>query len=150
MPWPIIRSDRISGFLRKKWKTLKRKASNRLWRHHSQKYVDKQGSLPDHLKEISKRNYASVRKFRPMPHPVRLTLFKAARGGYGNYYDDETYNWKLLALDGVELITVPGNHLSILDEPNVQVLANHIQMKLDAAVAIRPTEIQKELCVINI
>jgi amino acid adenylation domain-containing protein len=138
------------GYLGKKWKTIKRKTSNRLWQFRSKNFINKHLSLPDHLKEISNRNIASVRKFRPMPHPVNITLFKASESRFGNYYDEETYHWKLLALGGVELITVPGNHLTILDEPNVQVLANHMQLKLDAAVENQVRVIQKELSVINI
>jgi thioesterase domain-containing protein len=45
--------------------------------------------------------------------------------------------WKRLARGEFELKTVPGNHFSLLDEPNVEQIAHAIKRSLDGAIERR-------------
>jgi thioesterase domain-containing protein len=42
------------------------------------------------------------------------------------------YGWEVLAEDGVEVHTIPGGHLNMVKESNVQVLAEKIKSSIDS------------------
>ncbi|WP_199296744.1 non-ribosomal peptide synthetase [Leptolyngbya sp. FACHB-711] len=68
--------------------------------------------------------------YRYMPHfyPGSVTLFKATNpSDYGS--SDPTLGWSQLC-DRVQVHSVPGNHLSMLKLPHVQVLAQQLQAYL--------------------
>jgi thioesterase domain-containing protein len=59
--------------------------------------------------------------------------FKARQDGRGWYY-----GWQEIVAGGVELHEVPGDHTSMLDEPNVQVLAAQLRNCLDRSQGMTP------------
>jgi thioesterase domain-containing protein/acyl carrier protein len=63
-------------------------------------------------------NVRAARRYLPADFPTRITLFRAAeRPARG----EETAGW-----GGIEEIDVPGNHLTMMREPNVSVLAERL------------------------
>ncbi|WP_319419097.1 amino acid adenylation domain-containing protein [Pleurocapsa sp. FMAR1] len=58
------------------------------------------------------------------PYPGSVVLFRAAEDR------DPKLEWQNFAQGGLNIIDVPGNHLGILQEPNVQVLAEKIRLVL--------------------
>jgi amino acid adenylation domain-containing protein len=74
------------------------------------------------LWHVFKTNYNAMRNYLPAVYPGRLTLFRASENAGKNSHD-LTDGWGALAAGGVEIHTVPGNHYSIVREPNVRVLA---------------------------
>ena len=69
--------------------------------------------------------------YRPGPYPGRITLFKAKEEGEA-YGPDPKMGWGELAQDGVEVFEVPGDHMSILDQPRVAELADRLRSCLSA------------------
>jgi amino acid adenylation domain-containing protein len=70
----------------------------------------------------SQKNY-----LRSLKHyPGRITLFRAAiqPDGARFSFDDPTNGWGAIALGGVGVISVPGDHLTMLEPPNLPHLAN--------------------------
>ena len=72
-----------------------------------------------------------------------LILFRATEGEnndepYINRYSDPLFGWGRRASQGVRAYDVPGGHSSMLQEPNVQVLAGHMQAIIEKAL-IRKT-----------
>lgn len=60
--------------------------------------------------------------YRPRVYPGRVTLFRAQiRPGYERF--DYQLGWGKLAGGGVEVHDMPGNHHSMVTEPNIRVLA---------------------------
>jgi thioesterase domain-containing protein len=60
----------------------------------------------------------------PGAYAGRLTLFRAAVPQWvGTDFSDPTMGWGQLAAGGVEVRPVPGDHLSLFDEPHVGALA---------------------------
>jgi len=57
-------------------------------------------------------------------HQGFINLFRAADD------IDPKWEWEKLALSGLSIRDIPGEHLEILAEPNVQVLAREIQLAL--------------------
>ena len=66
------------------------------------------------------------------PYAGRLTLFRTA-GRRTEPTADPSYGWAGVARDGLTLHTVPGDHLSMFLEPNVEVLADKLAAELEAA-----------------
>ena len=70
-------------------------------------------------------------------YPGRITLFRAAiqLTGVRLAYDDPTNGWKAVALGGVDVIRVPGEHRTLLEPPNVADMASALR----ACLGGRPT-----------
>ncbi|KAM3097684.1 condensation domain-containing protein [Phormidesmis sp. 146-12] len=68
----------------------------------------------------------------PQPYSGKVTLFRAMqRSPFESITIDPTFGWDAIALDGVELYDIPGDHLGILQEPNVQILAKDLRTCID-------------------
>lgn len=100
--------------------------------------------LPYRLREeaIAFNLRAAVTAYPPQPYPGKVTLFRAdasiyhALDGSG---DSDELGWDEFAGGGLEVYKVPGNHSSLITEPNVRVLAAELQPCLERAVsAVEP------------
>ncbi|OUL20538.1 hypothetical protein BV378_29440 [Nostoc sp. RF31YmG] len=65
-----------------------------------------------------------------------MTLFRASQQNVGLDVDLEL-GWGKLAAGGVEVHHVPGSHASLIQEPNVQVIAEKFQACLEQAQVSR-------------
>jgi thioesterase domain-containing protein len=67
--------------------------------------------------------------YRPAPYVGKVILFRSESwlfySGF-RYARDAMYGWSELALGGVEVVSVPGNHLSLIREPAVKEVAEKI------------------------
>ncbi|PSR17800.1 amino acid adenylation protein [filamentous cyanobacterium CCP3] len=69
-------------------------------------------------------------------YPGKLTFFRATEEiYYSQTYLDKGLGWRDLAGGGLEIHDVPGDHMSMLDEPHVQVLAQKLTSCLSKAQA---------------
>jgi thioesterase domain-containing protein len=106
-------------------------------------YLDRGLGLPRFLHEIPvRRAYLFAEKhYQPeTPFQGELTLFRATRGDgndepYVERYSDPLLGWGRRATQGVRTYDVPGGHSSMLQEPNVQTLAAHLQEQIDERLA---------------
>jgi thioesterase domain-containing protein/aryl carrier-like protein len=69
------------------------------------------------------------KKYTPRPYPGRITLFRATRQPSG--MDDPTLGWGGVAIGGVDILEVPGTHVSIMAEPALTALAVAIRGSLE-------------------
>ncbi|NEQ68260.1 MAG: non-ribosomal peptide synthetase, partial [Symploca sp. SIO2D2] len=67
----------------------------------------------------------AAQHYSPQPYPGEVILFQAEEG-VAAQAEDSTLGWHALAQQ-VTLHWVPGNHLSMMRDPHVQVLAQHLQ-----------------------
>jgi thioesterase domain-containing protein len=92
-----------------------------------------QGFLPlPHSSEISTINQGARRNYQPRPFPGRLVLFRAEQFpcGPGTRWDDPFLGWRGLAAGGIDVVKVPGDHLTVLRRPNVETLAQNLNVYL--------------------
>jgi thioesterase domain-containing protein len=85
--------------------------------------------LPRALSNVTVINRHASREYVPRVYAGRVTLFRAREGRYGE--DDPALGWAPLAAGGLDLIEVPGDHVTMLREPNTAVLAEHLGRCLD-------------------
>jgi amino acid adenylation domain-containing protein len=72
--------------------------------------------------------------YKPQAYPGKVTLFQAQEGEAAES-SDQSLGWKDLATAGVEIHWVPGNHLSMVKKPYVQVLAKKLSICLEKVQA---------------
>jgi amino acid adenylation domain-containing protein len=85
-----------------------------------------------HLFEVYKTNLSADRSYLVPPVPCSITLFKASeqQESRRNEIIDQ---WRALASAAFEVQLIPGNHFSMLREPNVEFLADALKKSLDEA-----------------
>ncbi|MBD2234787.1 non-ribosomal peptide synthetase [Phormidium tenue] len=69
-------------------------------------------------------NSQATQDYVPQPYSQAIALFKAAEQSDANQFD-ETLGWSEL-VKNIQLHEVPGNHLSLLKQPHVQILAQQL------------------------
>jgi thioesterase domain-containing protein len=96
--------------------------------------ISEEVELP-HLRRLWKvfqGNALAIRKYTPRPARVRMLLLRAG-GRTPSRPGDPTEGWGRLTTAGIEVSLVPGDHYSIMREPNVRALAEELRPRLDAA-----------------
>ncbi|MGI4792363.1 MAG: amino acid adenylation domain-containing protein [Janthinobacterium lividum] len=85
------------------------------------------------LKNIILANEAAFFRYETQPCPARATLFRAAEVSVFEEQDPSLW-WGDNFTGGLEIHDVPGAHLTLMNEPQVQTLALTLQQCLDEAV----------------
>jgi thioesterase domain-containing protein len=87
------------------------------------------------LLDVYKANVRAFRRYRPEPYPERVTLFRPVDAeAPPGLEDDPMLGWGALAPE-VEIEAVPGDHITVLAEPNVGTLAARLRACIDRATA---------------
>ncbi len=75
-------------------------------------------------------------KYRPQPYAGRMTFFKAkeSRNDVGQWYE--------LAQGGLKVYEVPGDHLDIIAEPGISVLAGQLKECLDCSLFLPQVDLK--------
>jgi thioesterase domain-containing protein len=85
---------------------------------------------------VYRANVAALRRYRAGSYPDGMTLLRAAeRPAMPGSLGEEDLGWRQAAGGPVEIVTVPGSHLTLLAEPNVHVLAARLRLCLEQARA---------------
>jgi thioesterase domain-containing protein len=88
--------------------------------------------LPEECRALCEHNYRTLLAYAPGDYPGAVTVFRArAQPLFVRYEPD--LGWGRLAAGGVTTHVVPGNHVSILREPQVGALSAALQAALDRA-----------------
>ncbi len=79
---------------------------------------------------VLQENLAAADRYVPQPYRGEIVLFRATQEVfYNRAYQDSGLGWQPL-VQQLHQIDVPGNHLSIVAEPNVRLVANHLRDKI--------------------
>jgi hypothetical protein len=89
-------------------------------------------SVPAHFRRLMATHYQALRDYTPRPYPGRVTLFRARTRPLFRLYGRDL-GWEALAGGGLDVISIPGNHESIMKEPHVRTLAAALTDRLRAA-----------------
>ena len=92
------------------------------------------GTLPKVLQDIGLSHTEASRQYRRLPIHIPLVLFRAAEQPPGAYADPYC-GWSELVQGPFEVVDVPGDHVSLVEEPHVRVLAERLAEALQRARA---------------
>lgn len=90
--------------------------------------------FPDALQDVIyiQENQKATSHYMPQPYSGRITLFKARDQEVSvAVVSDPRLGWRELSTQELEIHEVPGDHLGILQEPHVQVLAEKLKLYLN-------------------
>jgi thioesterase domain-containing protein/NAD(P)-dependent dehydrogenase (short-subunit alcohol dehydrogenase family)/acyl carrier protein len=92
-------------------------------------------SIPFHLRELYMwRNFERAQaQYNPQPWEGRATLFRAEKLDHCFEGGGPTYGWDRDVLGGVEVITIPGNHSTVLVGANAELLVRSLSAAIDRA-----------------
>jgi amino acid adenylation domain-containing protein len=79
---------------------------------------------------VAKVHTRAVFSYQPKPYPGKITQFMCSDGAYRSY-EDRRLAWSELGSGGFEIHIVPGDHLTMVEEPHVSILAEKLQICLD-------------------
>ena len=79
---------------------------------------------------VFQANSQATLSYVPKVYPHRITLFRSGEQ-LSTSHQDPTLGWRELTTQKVEVIRVPGNHLTMLRKPCVEVLAQQLKHCLD-------------------
>ena len=107
------------------------KLKSKAWRTIYRSYDNLGRDLPRLLRDVEQFNWLAARNYVPQVYDGKVTLFWASSDLRASY--DLVSGWNVLAQRGMELHEIPGNHLNIIKEPHVTVLAKKLNECLQRA-----------------
>lgn len=87
-------------------------------------------SLARATRNLAKVHTRAILSYQPKPYPGKITQFMCSDGAF-RCYEDRRLAWSTMGNGGFELHIVPGDHLTMVEEPHVASLAGQIQHCLD-------------------
>ncbi|WP_243902384.1 condensation domain-containing protein [Aetokthonos hydrillicola] len=99
------------------------------------KPADEKASTIDVRAEF--QNYA-LTTYKPQPYPGKAVLFRAMDESHFSTLE----GWKELIAGGLEIHDIPGDHLGILKEPHVQILAEKLKAHINQALNCGSSELK--------
>ena len=114
-------------------------------------YLDRGRAVPRQLEQIPVRTVYLFAEKSYQPAAMfdgELLLFRATTGEgadepYIDRYEDPSLGWGRRATHGVRVCDVAGGHSSMLQEPNVQILAEQLQISIDEGFTNRPAALHE-------
>lgn len=119
------------GYIVGKLRYAPAKTKHKIYRRGYKLYERFGRPLPRVLRNIEELNFAAVKDYVPHVYSGRATLFLAADDLTAAYDVEE--GWHDLLGGGLEKVEIAGNHLDIVKEPHVRVLAEKLRAALDRA-----------------
>ena len=98
--------------------------------------------LPQALKNVRRGIHEAGTHYSPHAYSGDITLFRASEKSLRGVHDSYA-GWRDLAVGKLEIIEIPGGHVSMLSEPQVEALAEQLKARLDSAQA---AQLEAQLC----
>jgi len=89
-----------------------------------------QSSLARATKKVEEAHRRAIAAYRPKPYAGTIMQLMCSDASH-RAYEDRRLAWSSLVSGGFEIRIVPGNHLTMVEEPHAQVLAQELQSSLD-------------------
>ncbi|MBL7644925.1 MAG: amino acid adenylation domain-containing protein [Candidatus Hydrogenedentes bacterium] len=82
--------------------------------------------------KVMRSSRQAIGDYRMVPIQAEITLFRAQHNPYKSERRDPTYGWGRIALKGVRIVEVPGNHMAMIRPPYATGLGQALQRMMDA------------------
>ena len=127
----LLGSGRVN-YIRSKSRTLRRRIRSRIWQMRYDSYRSHSKPLPRAFLDVREASYLANREYVPGPYRGKVTLFRAAVRAVADSAGPDM-GWERLALGGVEIREVPGDHVNMLVPPQVGLFAEQLRQCIDRA-----------------
>ena len=117
----------FSQYARNRWKGLKRALTDALWRNSARFQVLKQQSGSPDLDQIV---FVAASSYKPKPLGCPTVIFHCKDWPMLSA-GDPYFGWRKLLTGRTETYEVPGDHIGMLRDPNVGVLAEKLKACLE-------------------
>ncbi|WP_053233500.1 non-ribosomal peptide synthetase [Sandaracinus amylolyticus] len=76
-------------------------------------------------------------EFKPKPYEGDIVVFRATEDVYytPRFHHEARLGWRDAVFGAVQIVDVPGDHLTLLQEPNVCAVAEEVRWRIDAWIA---------------
>ena len=81
---------------------------------------------------VLEANLHALKTWEPPIYPGRITLLRSGERSVDPDFDPRS-GWARKATGGVEIVDIPGQHATMLRDPNVQLVAQRVAESIDAA-----------------
>lgn len=81
---------------------------------------------------IFRVTHDAIRNYRPRQYEGGMILFRAREQPATGWASDLDFGWSRWVRGGVEVQTVPGNHDTVIAEPNVRELGSRLRAQIDS------------------
>jgi amino acid adenylation domain-containing protein len=120
-------------YFRKKARRVFRRTLYRAWQAAFAAFRSLGRPLPAALRRVQHANYKALRDYAPPRYPGPVAFFSAT-GEPPDFKREKRAGWTVLA-EEVDVQEVPGDHLTMMEEPHVRTLAARLAACLDRAAA---------------
>jgi thioesterase domain-containing protein len=79
-----------------------------------------------HFLCLFRANFQSLVQYQPRPYPGRVLFFRAAEADAVNPSDPDR-SWRGIVQGGLDVVSVPGNHITMNLSPNVEAIGRRLQ-----------------------
>jgi thioesterase domain-containing protein len=122
-----LRDDLAHSSPRQAWKDVRRHVRQFAGRGMGVEKIIDLSRYPPELRAAMQREYDMLDAYRPLPWQGRIVLLRAQTQPLLLWHDEAALGWSGLARGGMEIITLPGNHMTMMREPSVSALATALR-----------------------
>jgi thioesterase domain-containing protein len=94
---------------------------------------DADDALAHEYRVLQEAHMRALAEYKPRPYPGRITLFRSRCQGLLTSLPEHDLGLGRIAAGGVDIKTIPGNHLNMVQDPFVKILARELRRALDQA-----------------
>lgn len=137
-------SQKVTNLIAYEVKSRSLKLQNTVQMKLLRYYLDRGQTPPQFLQNLTVRQVYTFAEQSYAPQGVfqgEVALFRATAGTgpiadepWIEVYSDPLFGWEKRVTGGVKVFDIPGGHSSMLQEPNVQVMAEQMQAYIDAVL----------------
>ena len=135
-------------YVRSKSKILRKRIKKTMYRIAHRVYKGIGRPIPAGLAKIGELHLQAVMDYKPKAYPGRITLFRVAEHPLAEDADPQL-GWGSLVTGGIEIFEMPGDHTSLLEEPNVEILAKQLESCLQKVYPTDPSKRKFEMSSTN-
>jgi thioesterase domain-containing protein/acyl carrier protein len=127
----LSKQDSWSEYVRKKVLIMRRRLKSQIWQWRYRSYARRGQQLPQARSDVREANTLAARRYVTKPYAGKVTLFMAAEH-HPSRKAALRMTWSRLALGGLEIHEVPGDHVTLIEAPHAKILAHQLRACLDA------------------
>jgi thioesterase domain-containing protein len=127
----LTRPERFA-YMRRKARTVRRRLGNRVWHAIYDTYHRLGQPIPPAFQRVTAANLYALSRYTPRVYAGAIDLFAASERAI-EFALEPDLGWQRLATEGVNVVNVPGDHLTMLAGENAVALARLLAQRLDRA-----------------